>query len=76
MIKLFYKLYDKLKLYCEDLKECDFIFSDRESVGIWYIVFLRCDFICSYIDYFFVVLIILDKRNVGFFLCSVVKGYR
>lgn len=47
----------KLKWYCGDLKECDFILSDRESVGIWYIVFLRCDLICSYMDYFFVVLI-------------------
>lgn len=76
MTKPFHKLYDKSKLYCEDLKECDFIFSDRESVGTRHIAFLRCDFTRSHTDYLLAALIIPDKRNVGFFSCSAVKGYR
>lgn len=57
MTKPFHKLYDKSKLYCEDLKECDFIFSDRESVGTRHIAFLRCDFTRSHTDYLLAALI-------------------
>lgn len=47
----------KSKWYCEDLNECDFILSDRESVGPRHIAFLRCDFTLSHTDYLLVAFI-------------------